>query len=73
MKKVWERTKEIIGNGEYTAREAVLAAVCLFFLGMLLGIFFSPRKNTMIASNNGNNNRGTILDSEEEEGAAEDA
>lgn len=44
----------VIKNGEYTAREAAMAGICLFLLGLVIGIFASPKKYTMIASHNGN-------------------
>lgn len=71
MKKAINRVIEVIQDGEYTNREAVLSGICLFLLGLVIGMFISPRKNTMIGSNNGNNNNGTFdagaFDEEEEE------
>lgn len=60
MKKKIEEFMGRISDGEYTAREIVLSGITLFLLGMLLGILFSPKKNTTIGSNNGNNNTGSF-------------
>ena len=51
---------DTIENGEFTRREAILSAVCLFLLGMFIGIFTSPKKYSMIGCNNGNNNVGNL-------------
>ena len=71
MKKAWNQLVETIKTRNYTNREAVLSALLLFLLGIVLGIFFSPRKSTMIGSNNGNNNKGAfdkrILEDEEQD------
>ena len=70
MKKAWNQLVETIKARDYTNREAVLSALLLFLLGIVLGIFFSPNKSTMIGSNNGNNNKGAfdkrLLEEEEE-------
>lgn len=58
MKKTANEIINIIKNGEYTAREAAMAGICLFLLGLVIGIFASPKKYTMIASHNGNRGGG---------------
>lgn len=70
MKKAMNRIVEVVQNGEYTNREAVLSGICLFLLGLVAGMFLSPKKSTMIGSNNGNNNNGAFDagTSDEEEG-----
>ena len=73
MKNACRKLVEIVKTGEYTTREAVLSGLCLFLVGMLIGIFASPRKHVMVGSNNGNNNNGTfdgyadLSDDDEEE------
>lgn len=57
---MWKKLVKIIEEGNYTTREAVLAGSCLFLLGIVIGIFCSPRKHTTIGSNNGNNNNGRL-------------
>lgn len=63
MKKISSKANEIIekiGNGEYSPREIFLSGVCLFLIGFVLGIFFSPKKKVQFGSNNGNNNTNTL-------------
>lgn len=53
---------KMLEEGEYTSREIVLSGVCLLLLGIIIGVFFSPKKRTMIGNNNGNNNDGRFID-----------
>lgn len=71
MKKMWSKLVDTIKNQDYTSREAVLSALVLFLLGIVLGTFFSPKKNTQIGSNNGNNNVGSVDAQQPNEGEAE--
>lgn len=52
-----DKIKELF-NGisfeEFTTREWKLIAVCTFLAGIVIGIFCSPKKKTMIGNNNGN-------------------
>lgn len=54
MRKKYELLMEQIDEGKYTGREILLTGAVLFLSGMLLGLFFSPRKYQVIGSNNGN-------------------
>ena len=61
-----------IDEGKFTGREILLTGCVLFLLGMVLGIFGSPRKRMVIASNNGNtrnsgNNNGKADKKEQEQ------
>lgn len=47
--------KTNIENGEYTAREMILAGSILFLLGLVIGLLISPRKTMTFGSHNGNN------------------
>lgn len=53
-------TMEELREGEFTKREWILLTVLCFLLGMVIGLWTSPRKNTVIGSNNGNNNVGSF-------------
>lgn len=66
MKKKITDLMERIEDGEFTAREILLAGTSLFLVGILLGIVLSPKKNTTIGSNNGNNNTGSFSTEDEE-------
>ena len=61
MKKKFEELMNSINDGKYTGREIILAGVVLFLSGLVVGMFFSPRKYQQIGSNNGN---GSCNDSE---------
>lgn len=54
MKKKCELLMNNINEGKYTGREIMLTGAVLFLTGMLLGMFFSPRKHQVIGSYNGN-------------------
>lgn len=60
-----------IDEGEYTAREIVMAGTILFLSGILLGFIFSPKKTTTIGSHNGNNNTGTLVSDEDKKEGCE--
>ena len=55
----FEDLKEKLGNGGFTALELILAAVVVFLLGVIVGIFCSPKHMT-IGCHNGTitNNTG---------------
>ena len=61
MKKKIENLMNQINAGKYTGLEIMLTGAVLFLSGLVLGMFFSPRKYQQIGSNNGN---GSINDSE---------
>lgn len=73
MKEKMEQLKEILfDETPLSKREVLLTVTATILLGVLLGIFFSPRKRITIGSNNGNNNAGSIsTDGEEEAEEAE--
>lgn len=51
-----DKIKELISGisfEEFTTREWKLLAVCTFLAGVVIGIFCSPKKKTMIGNNNG--------------------
>ena len=50
-----------INAGKYTGLEIMLTGAVLFLSGLVLGMFFSPRKYQQIGSYNGN---GSCNDSE---------
>ncbi len=60
MKCAWNELVRIVKEGDYTPREAVMAAICIVLSGVLLGMFLSPKKHVVLGSNNGNNNTGTF-------------
>lgn len=66
MKKIIQQITEIIKNEDYTTREAVLAGICLFLAGIVIGVFLSPKKYTMIGSHNGHNNNTPLGEKVEE-------
>lgn len=74
MKKAWKSFVQIVKEGDYTKREAVLFGVSVMLAGILIGMFVSPKKRVMIGSNNGNNNNGTFdgLDFDEDDEEDED-
>lgn len=68
MKEKWNDWKELFAEDtEVTAREFCLTVAVAFLLGMVLGMFFSPRKRVTIASNNGSNNIGACDDDWDDE------
>lgn len=72
MKEAFVKFMQKIDQGEFSAREIILAGCDLFLLGVLLGMIFSPRKTTTIGSYCGNNNgSGDIGEQVEEEGQTE--
>lgn len=57
MKEKWELFKESLTETTSMSKRELLLTVAVCILGgLVLGVLFSPRKHTMIASNNGNNN-----------------
>lgn len=57
MKEKWNEWRELFaGETGITAREFCLTVAVAFLFGMVLGIFFSPKKHVTIGSNNGSNN-----------------
>ena len=51
----WNEFMEKMEEREFTVAEAILTVLTAFLLGMVIGIFCSPKKRVMIGSNNGNN------------------
>lgn len=77
MKRAIKKLMNQIDAGEFTGREILLTGCVLFLLGMVLGIFGSPRKRMVIASNNGNtrnsgNNNGKADKKEQEQSETEE-
>lgn len=65
MKKIkvfWESLEDF---ATVSKRELFLEVVCCLLAGFALGIFFSPRKTTIIGSNNRNGRLNTEEDAEE--------
>ena len=56
MCKMKEFFNELSETTTITKRELFLTALACVFGGMVLGMFCSPKKRTMIGSHNGNNN-----------------
>ncbi|MDE6743742.1 MAG: hypothetical protein K2J95_07705 [Lachnospiraceae bacterium] len=53
MKEKWEELQELMGEEKsITKKEFCLMVAVAFLYGMVLGIFFSPKKHIMIGSNN---------------------
>lgn len=49
----WDELQELMGEEKsVTKKEFCLIVAVAFLYGMVLGIFFSPKKHIMIASNN---------------------
>lgn len=49
----WDELQELMGEEKsITKKEFCLMVAVAFLYGMVLGIFFSPKKHIMIASNN---------------------
>jgi len=62
--------KEKYKLGLLSQSECLVIAVCLFCIGIVLGMIISPKGNRAYGSNNsnnGNNNGPTIANKEEEE------
>lgn len=59
MKEKWNELEALFTEDtEVTPKEFCLTVAVAFLLGMVLGIFFSPKKHVTIGSNNGSNNIG---------------
>ena len=57
MKEKWKLFKESLTETTSMSKREFLLTIAVCILGgIVFGLLFSPRKNTMIASNNGNNN-----------------
>ena len=57
MKEKWKLFKESLTETTFMSKREFLLTIAVCILGgIVFGLLFSPRKNTMIASNNGNNN-----------------
>lgn len=56
MKEKWELFKESLAETTSMSKREFLLTIAVCILGgIVFGLMFSPRKNTMIGSNNGNN------------------
>lgn len=57
MREKWELYKDSLTEVKTMSKKEwlLIIAVCLL-LGIVIGMFLSPRKNVTIGSNNGNNN-----------------
>ncbi len=73
MKEKWELFKNSMSEVMTMSRKEfyLTAAVCML-LGIVLGVFFSPRRFMVIGSLNGNNSGNGSQDKEREEGENED-
>lgn len=80
MKEKWELFKESLTETTSISKREFLLTIAVCILGgIVFGLMFSPRKNTMIGSNNGNNsgnnsgsnNGNGSRDSENQEGEGE--
>ncbi len=73
MKEKLEKFKESLTDVMMMSRKEFLltAAVCVLG-GIVFGLFFSPKKTTMIGSNNGNNSGNGNLHKGGRDGAQED-
>lgn len=49
-----DNVKQAIVNKDFTTREAVLFSVCLFLLGIVIGMILSPKGNRMAGCYNSN-------------------
>ncbi len=59
----WDELQELMGEEKtITKKEFCLMVAVAFLYGMVLGIFFSPKKHIVI----GSNNRGLTCDDEED-------
>ncbi len=59
MKEKWNELEALFAEDEeMTKKEFCLIVAVAFLLGLVLGMFFSPKKHVEIASNNGSNNIG---------------
>lgn len=75
MKEKWELFKESLTETTSMSKREFLLTVAVCILGgIVFGLMFSPRRQTMIASNNGNNNgngSGNARKQEDEEAIAD--
>lgn len=75
MKEKWELFKEsLTETTSMSKREFLLTAAVCILGGIVFGLMFSPKRQTMIASNNGNNNgngSGNARNREDEEEIAD--
>lgn len=56
MKEKWKLFKESLAETTSMSKREFLLTIAVCILGgIVFGLMFSPRKNTMIGSNNGNN------------------
>ncbi len=68
MKEKWDELEAFFTEDEeISKREFCLILAVAFLLGMVLGIFFSPKKHVTIGSNNGSNNIGPCDDWDDED------
>lgn len=51
-----EQFVEKVKSGEFTSTEFCLALLSVFLIGVLLGIFISPKKSRVLGSYNGSYN-----------------
>lgn len=57
MREKWDELEALFTEDtEISTREFCLIVAVAFLLGLVLGMFFSPKKHVEIASNNGSNN-----------------
>lgn len=73
MKEKWNKMVELLKEGERTRLEFMLMIAVAFLSGLVLGMFFSPKKHVMIGSNNGNNSPGCLTFDATEEDEEEEA
>lgn len=64
MKGFWESLEE---ETTISKRELFLSIACCALAGIVFGVFFSPKKTTVIGCNNGNGGTGSNLKIEDEE------
>lgn len=69
MKEKWDELEALFKeDGEVTTREFCLIIIIAFLAGVVLGMFFSPKKHVTIGSNNASNN---IIPCDDEQGKEE--
>lgn len=62
-----EQFVEKVKSGEFTSTEFCLVLVSVFLIGVLLGIFISPKKSRVLGSYNGSYNGNSKSSIEEQE------